>query len=193
MLIQSSATQDDRGLDAYFTPIEAIRSLMRLESLPGYIWEPACGDGAIVKPLRAAGHEVHATDLADYGLEDSWSKCDYLTQTAPRGIQGIVTNPPFKHAQEFISKAVGECGFVAMLLRTNFLESMARYQWFKNSPPDRVWISSRRLPMMHRYGWTGKQAGSNTCHAWFVWDAKSDRTAGKKCALNWFDWKEHVV
>ncbi len=40
--------------------------------------------------------------------------------------------------------------------------------------------------MMHRYGWQGPRAPSNTCFAWFVWDALSEQ----KRVIDWFDWKE---
>jgi hypothetical protein len=40
----------------------------------------------------------------------------------PAGIQGIITNPPFRLAGRFAPKAVGEVGYVALLLRTNFDE-----------------------------------------------------------------------
>src|SRR5262249_46930029 len=57
----------DRGVDLYETPAPAVRALLKEESLDGPIWEPACGPGAIVRVLRAAGHRVIATDLVDYG------------------------------------------------------------------------------------------------------------------------------
>jgi hypothetical protein len=76
MRIQSTRDFSERGLDAYFTCPEAIESLILLEGdrLPQRIWEPAAGDGAIVKPLRARGPHrarvriVHASDIEDYGL-----------------------------------------------------------------------------------------------------------------------------
>jgi hypothetical protein len=63
MRIQSTRDFSERGLDAYFTCPEAIESLILLEGdrLPQRIWEPAAGDGAIVKPLRARGRIVHAS------------------------------------------------------------------------------------------------------------------------------------
>jgi hypothetical protein len=76
---------------------------------------------------------------------------------------------------------------LALLLRTNFLESTARLPFFRAHPPARVWISSRRLAMMHRHGWTGPTAPSNTCYGWFIWDASDAR----KCTFSggWFDWR----
>ena len=47
----------ERGPDFYRTAREAVVSLLALEKkhLPKSIWEPACGDGAIVLPFREAG------------------------------------------------------------------------------------------------------------------------------------------
>jgi hypothetical protein len=39
--------------------------------------------------------------------------------------------------------------------------------------------------MMHRYGWTGPRASSNTAFAWFVWDD----AAAVKQHVDWFDWQ----
>jgi hypothetical protein len=47
----------DRKDDLYETPDVAVRALMRVENLPLRIWEPACGRGAIVRVLRAAGQQ----------------------------------------------------------------------------------------------------------------------------------------
>lgn len=186
MIQQSTHTVEDRGLDAYFTPREAVDSLLAVEHLPDIIWEPAAGNGAIALPLREAGHFVHCSDIADYGLPDCVRE-DYLTAGAPFGTLGIVTNPPFRLAADFVRKALGEVEYCAFLLRTNFLESVERLELFRRSPPSRVWVSSRRLPMMHRLGWEGPIAPSNTCFAWFIWDSSSD--VGK---LGWFDWMDYV-
>jgi hypothetical protein len=184
--IQSSHHHADRGLDAYFSPPEAVTSLIHIESryLPRCIWEPAAGDGAIVRPLQDAGFRVVASDIADYGLVGCG--IDYLSSKPPPGVEGIVTNPPYKLAMRFAEKAIRETYYLALLLRTNFLESTARLQFFRKHQPARIWISSRRLPMMHRHGWQGPRAPSNTCFAWFVWDARSDQ----KRVVDWFDWKQ---
>ena len=154
--------------------------------LPPALWECACGDGAIVLPLRAAGYRVHASDLHDYGLQDSVPGVDYLTAGVPAGCAGIVTNPPYRDAEAFAAKAVAEVPYVALLLRLNWLESVGRLPFFRASPPARVWVSSRRLPMMHRAGWTGPVAASNIAYAWFVWDAAPPGLAcagrGRSCA-----------
>ena len=188
MRIQSSHAHSARGVDAYFSPPEAVASLLAIEAqhLPKRIWEPAAGDGAIVRPLREAGYEVVASDIADYGLDDCRTGVDYLKAESVPGVDGVITNPPYKLAVSFAQKAVREAPYLALLLRTNFLESTKRLPFFREHEPARIWIASRRLPMMHRFGWTGPQAPSNTCFAWFVWD----RHATQKRVLDWFDWKD---
>jgi len=36
-------------------PPVAVEALLRVEQIPHFVWEPACGPGAIVNVLRAAG------------------------------------------------------------------------------------------------------------------------------------------
>jgi len=185
--LQSTHSAEDRGLDAYFTPPVAVHALLSLERqhLPRCIWEPAAGVGAIVHVLRGAGYTVTASDIADYGLEGC-ELIDYLAAEPPPGIEAIVTNPPFAKAEEFLRKALPEVPYVALLLRTNFLESAERFPLFAEHPFARMWQASLRLPMMHRQDWTGPRAPSNTAHAWFVWD----RSANQKNIVGHFNWKK---
>jgi hypothetical protein len=95
MRIQSHHTDADRGADPYFSPPEATASLLHIdrEFLPGPIWEPAAGDGAIARPLQDAGFTVISSDLLDYGWHGSRSGVDYLKAKPPAGVEAIVTNP----------------------------------------------------------------------------------------------------
>jgi hypothetical protein len=183
--INSTHSHADRGDDFYPTPRVAIDALIRIERdrIPGFIWEPACGDGAIAIPLLAAGYSVTASDLVCRGFGNGG--CDYLQTPRPVCVEGIITNPPFKLAESFLRKAIAEVPYSAWLLRMNFVESVGRLQFFRETPPARIWVSSRRLPMMHREGWEGPIAPSNVCFAWFVWDNTATGTD-----LNWFDWRE---
>jgi hypothetical protein len=185
--VNSTHSLADRGDDFYPSPIEAVKSLIAIEHerLPSVIWEPACGDGAIVKPLEDAGHYVIATDLVDYGGGYE-GDVDYLSAGPHPLVEGIVTNPPYKLATEFVQKAVAEVPYSAWLLRLNFLESIKRLTFFRQTPPARVWVSSRRLPMMHRHGWDGPKSTSNMTYAWFVFEKDARETK-----IGWFDWAEH--
>ena len=161
----------DRKDDLYETPDVAIETLLRIEKLPHHIWEPACGPGRIVKMLRAAGHTVWATDLVDYGLENSESGVDFLMERQARvDVECILTNPPFKLAGEFVEHALALCPRVVMLLRLAFMESERRTPILDNGRLARVHVFRKRLPMMHRAGWEGRKSNSGMAFAWFVWD-----------------------
>lgn len=167
----AKAALSERGDDLYESPPEAVRALLAHESLPHVIWEPACGPGSIVRALRSAGHHVIATDLVDYGCDDSISRRDFLFEMkAPEGCDCIVTNPPFKNAQEFVQRARELVPKVVMLLRLAFLESERRRIILDNGDLARVYVFRNRLPMMHRDGWTGNKVSNPTPFAWFVWD-----------------------
>jgi hypothetical protein len=167
-----AAPLSERGDDLYETPPEAVHSLLRVESLPSVIWEPACGPGAIVRVLRLYGATVYATDLVDYDSPDQdESGWDFLLeQQLPIGVEAIVTNPPFKNAGEFVAHALHLCPKVYMLLRLAFIESAKRTPILDNGTLARVHVYRKRLPMMHRAGWEGRKANSGMAFAWFVWD-----------------------
>jgi hypothetical protein len=163
--------------DFYPTPAEGTRALLAVERFEGAIWEPACGDGAMVRVLEAGGYEVRASDLVDRGFGVAGH--DFLMEWRPRA-PNIVTNPPFKNSEAFVRKAleltdprnfahVG--GKVAMLLRLAWLEGRARRALFESSPLARVWVFAGRLSMAR--GGDAALLGSNggmMPFAWFVWE-----------------------
>jgi hypothetical protein len=184
------AALKERGDDLYESPPEAVHALLRAERLPSLIWEPACGPGAIVRVLRAAGHSVVATDLVDYDSEfQDEARRDFLMELrAPAGVEAIVTNPPFKLANHFVAHALELCPLVIMLLRLSFIESVGRTSILEGGHLARIHVFRNRLPMMHRAGWTGPRVTNPTAFAWFVWDR---RHAGP-AALNRISWIEEV-
>jgi len=171
-----------RKNDLYETPAVAVEALLRHETIPTRVWEPACGPGAIVRVLRAHGHIVSATDLVDYQSPDQdRAGIDFLMERhPPDAVEAIVTNPPFKLAAEFVDRALTMVPRVYMLLRLAFLEggnmasdrSRARRQALDGGTLARVHIFRLRLPMMHRAGWEGRKANSGMAFGWFVWDRK---------------------
>ena len=163
----------DRGVDLYETPIVAVEALLRVESLPHWLWEPAAGRGAIVRVLRDAGHAVIASDIVDYG-EPLHFVADFLKQTkAPANCETVITNPPYQIAGEFARHALDLAPRVYLLLRLAFLESIRRTDVVERRGLARVHVFRRRLPMMHRDGWNGPRASSAIAFAWFCWDRDS--------------------
>ena len=155
--------------DFYPTPREAVEALIRAEKLPTDIWECACGDGSISEPLKTAGHNVISTDLNnwDYGT----TGVDFLMELKPLA-PAVVTNPPYKLANEFVIKCMNmKLPYFAMLLRLAFLEGkQRRAEIYNRQPPARVHVFSERLTM-----WRGDEEqpeGSSgfIAFAWFVWE-----------------------
>ena len=158
---------NERGLDCYETPGEAVRALLDVETFQGPIWECACGPGAIVQVLRETGHQVFATDLIDYGCPDSTAGVDFLLQRqAPKGVETILT-----WANDFVRHALTLAPRVVMILRLGFIESVSRSDILDGGQFARLYVFRNRLQQMHRYGWTGpKPEGSAIAFAWYVWD-----------------------
>lgn len=170
------APLSERKNDLYETPPEAVTALLRVETVPQTVWEPACGPGKIVTVLRETGRHVLATDLVDYQCSDSQSGVDFLMVTNGwRDVLGqtdcILTNPPFKLAENFARQARRLVPKTYMLLRLAFLESQRRTDLLESGDLARVWVFRKRLPMMHRAGWEGRTANSSMAFAWFVWDS----------------------
>lgn len=153
--------------DYYATEPKATEWLCKLEKFDGKILEPSCGEGHISEELKKAGYDVVSRDLVDRGYGDV---ADFLAVDNLRWDGDIVTNPPYKYAQEFVEKAlqiIPEGKKVCMFLKLLFLEGKARKEFFRVNPPKTVWVSSSRL----QCGMNGKFEGTSaTCYAWFVWE-----------------------
>jgi hypothetical protein len=186
--IQRRHTYAEDNGDAYFTCPPAVVSFLHLERpyLPQALLEPCAGEGAISTLLQRAGYDVTTFDIKDYGLPGC-QVADYL-KLPPLGVEGVVTNPPYILARQFLEKALAEVRYVALLVRTNFLfEGVGRTELLEvQHPPTRVWLTDVRLPMMHRAGWTGKATSSNTPYAWAVWDGRANAREFPRR----FNWRE---
>lgn len=184
-----AATLKVRKDDFYASPPIAVRALIGVEpDMPQCIWEPCAGDGAVVKELQASERTVIAHDLVDWGCSDIETRIDFLMEhKAPEGVGGIVTNPPYKLANEFIIHARHLVPKTYMLLRLAYLEGeRRRRKIFAQQDLARVWVFSRRLPRMHRAGYEGKDTSSKLAFAWFCFsrDHKGPPT------IDWIDWKD---
>lgn len=158
--------------DYYATEPKAVEWLMQLENLNKHIWECACGEGHLAKPLIRGGYDVLSTDLIDRGY--GTGGVDFLKQTEV--FDGdIITNPPYKYAKEFVEQAlnlVNDGSKVCMFLKLTFLESKARKELFEKNPPKTVWVSSSRLQCAKNgdFDTYGKGVGTAVAYAWYVWE-----------------------
>lgn len=167
-MLGTRAALSRRSDDFYETPEIATRALLAAESFTGSIWEPACGAGAISRVLERAGHDVISTDLAERGY--GMGRIDFLMELKARA-PNIVTNPPYKLAEQFARQAVHlTTGKVALLCRLGWLEGRGRRHMFASLPFARLWVFSFRLPRMHRAVFAGMPSSNAIAFAWFVFD-----------------------
>lgn len=140
--------------DFYPTPRDTIVSIVSFLAHDKTWHECAAGDGAIVRVLEEHGHKVTADDIRT-------TKIDFLKDTTYR--EGIITNPPFLWAFQFVQHAVRHSPEVIMLLPLNFLASQMRADWFKKNEPDSLFVLSKR-PCFTNDGKTDSKD-----YAWFYW------------------------
>ena len=123
--------------------------------------------------------KVQSSDIHDYGFG---SVADFLNSTyEANSFDWVITNPPFKLAEQFIARSmkIARLG-AAMLTRTVFIESEGRYErLFKVTPPSRFAQFAERVPMVE--GRLDREATTATAYAWLVWE--KDRLGS--CELVW--------
>lgn len=160
--------------DFYATDPAAVPPLLKVlgsewESGGKLILEPCCGCGHISQVLDLYGYNVISTDLIDrgYGIGGVDFLVDNpLFDTLP--YDAIITNPPFKYATQFIEKSLRLAPVVCMLLRTAFIESERRDNFFKSYPPYRIY-SFRKRPRTSKDGKFPEGEQSATPMSWWVW------------------------
>jgi hypothetical protein len=174
---------------------EAIRGLLardgdRIRECGG-VWEPACGDGALVREIRSADIPCSASDLIDRGCPDSW-QADYFTCLRSRS-RAIITNPPFnlinardgKGAWLRHTLAMPGWDYLALLLswdwpaaRQNGLGALLDAQPFS-------WCYLMRWKL----DFTGEGSPPQR-NAWFVWDMRDRRGPGMATRHPDFRWMD---
>ncbi|WP_048445929.1 hypothetical protein [Methylobacterium variabile] len=173
--VMASRREPPDSLEFFPTPPWATRALMRHvlpACLSGFhvasVWDPACGEGHMVEVLREEIAFVQASDIFDYGR--GYPVADFLdvgTATSTP-VDMIATNPPFRPAAAFATKAMTLAPVVALLLRTAWIEGVERYETlFRDRPPTLFAPFVERVPMT-KGRWDPK-ASTATSYAWFVW------------------------
>lgn len=159
--------------DFYATPPLAVKHLLDVEDFNNNVWEPACGMNHIVNELRYRAYNVKCSDINKM-VDDPYIEIIDFLNFEGKWDGDIITNPPFKYANEFVTKAlevVKEGAKVAMFLKIQFLEGTKRMKIFKENPPKIVYVASRRYGCSE----TGEfdengNAGSAICYCWYIWE-----------------------
>jgi hypothetical protein len=111
--------------------------------------------------------DVTSRDVTDYGYGDIQ---DYLESSSSENYDWVITNPPFKLGEQFISRALDMAKEgAAFLVRTTFIESVGRYnRLFSNAPPSVFAQFVERVPMVK--GRLDQFASTATGYCWLVWN-----------------------
>lgn len=163
----------EREKDEFYpTPPEPTKALLAAEinRLDDFdtIWEPACGDGAMVREMEGHGLDVVASDLIDRGCGATIrSFYDFADAPSP----AIVTNPPFAECNcrdgkgRWILHALETLGveYMALLMNWNWPGAGGLAGIWKEHPPARVYL------MRWKIDFTG-QGAPPMLNGWFVWD-----------------------
>lgn len=188
------------SLDDFPTPPWATRALIEHVLIPAgprtmlarsVAWDPACNRGFMARPLAEYFRDVRASDIEDYGFSGHQATIDFLWPGSSNDVGGdidwVITNPPFRLAEQFIERAfdLNLEGF-AFLMRTSFLESEGRHaKLFCRFAPTIVAQFSERV-VMHK----GKVVDPN--FAVQVLDKKTGRMVCRKpstaTSYMWFAW-----
>lgn len=169
-----------RSADLYETPYSLTQQFLLLEMPDNRrrYWVPGCGNGAILKILRAQGLKADGDDLAQ--------GYNFLSDGQER--QAIITNPPYSLALEFILHAKQVCPWFAFLLPLAYLHGKERY--------DRLY-TDRAYPLesvsvFTRYPMLGQPLREDGCYrtgmmvyAWYVWN--QDAALLSPPAIRWID------
>src|SRR5579884_287379 len=172
-----------RANDFYSTPAWVTGCLLRHVALRGPVWEPCCGDGAIARVIEAEGHQVTATDLADYGY--GAGGVDFFScREPPPGCRALVTNPPYgdgsgqlrtgtasvamlhfvRHALDLTEKIEGQ---LALLVRFQWIAGKRAAALLSSGPLDSVIALTKRIRWFDRGALTN--SGQHH-HCWIVFD-----------------------
>ncbi len=160
---------------------EAIRALLSVDGdriwACGSVWEPACGEGAMVREVRAHGIPCCASDIVDRGCPDSWV-ADYFSCPRARA-SAIITNPPFNliNARDgkgaWLRHTLNMPGWTYLALLLNWDWPAARANGLgallDAHPFTRCYL------MRWKLDFTGEGSPPQR-NAWFVWDREDPRS-----------------
>ena len=138
------------------------------ERLADKVCESACGEGHLVNVLKRYGYEVFCSDIIDRGCEGA-KIMNFLTAGC-KWYGDILTNPPYKHAKEFVLEALDSVDNghkVIFFLKCQFLEGQDRFKnIFKDYPPKYVYVHSARQNCA-KNGEFDKYTSATLCYCWF--------------------------
>lgn len=174
----NNAKHERESNDYYATEPKATELLLDLDDFSN-VWEVACGGGHMAQVLLDAGVLSRVSDKFSYGasfdIGDGMPMYPEVIDFLDYHWQwdgDIITNPPYKYANQFIENAMNilqDGRKLALFLPIRYTEGKARKLLFEKYPPKKIWVSSGRLKCAIG-GDFKNMKGSAVSYAWFVWE-----------------------
>ncbi|MBE0529511.1 MAG: hypothetical protein IH626_01705 [Rhodospirillales bacterium] len=168
-----SLEEQAEAAECWETDPWAARAILEVEILTRDVLDPCCGTGILSEAARAAGYDVLACDLYDWGYAGADNVgVDFLQWKTRLEGGTVLMNPPFSLACQFVDHA-RELGArkIVCFQRQPWRESDTRRAWWEANPPARVWVCGNRATCW-LFTVPPEERGSGTpkAHAWYVWE-----------------------
>lgn len=172
--------------DFYATPVDVVENLLRNIDLNIYgnkVLEPSAGNGNIVSVVNKLypNKKITSLEIRDEEYNNLFSCSnevildDFLKTNKLNKYDIIIGNPPYSQAKEFVEKSLDlleDDGILIFLLRTSFLESKSRYEFWQEHPLSGLYTLSKRP------SFTGHGTDA-TSYSWFIWDKSTNNQSIK--------------
>ena len=125
------------------------------------------GGGRLAKELKRLGYTVSKeTDLFDRGYGTvgvDFFKCNEVFEG------NLITNPPYSFINDWITHSLDlATNKVYIFCRIQTIETIKRYQIFKDNPPILICPFVKRINCYRNDDDSLKN--SAVCYSWFIWD-----------------------
>lgn len=165
-----------RALECFETPEWCIEAILKCEIMPLALWDPCAGPGIMGRVARRHGYDVRETDIFNWGNPMLHRVgLDFISSSArinPNKDFGIIMNPPFSKATDFIEIAFARgARKILCFQRFAWWESAKRREFWSDYPPNRIYVTESRASCW-RIDIPPDERGSSTptAYAWYVFE-----------------------
>lgn len=166
------ATMKAGSPDNFQTDPAALDYLLPFIPKNWHIWEPACGNGNLVRALDKMGFRVQGTDIQEMPMEGGWNYSrDFISDIPIPDCDMILTNPPYSIKEKFLARCYELGKPFALLLPLTTFDSVERRKLFAKHGVQIIFPSKRinfETPNHEHNLKIGKKTSAWFFSAWFT-------------------------